>query len=497
MLIVPLHRAPTLARFPWMTLALILVNVFVFAFLQAGDTRRSMQALQTYVDADLGRWEFPAWRDWRADHPAAADEKTDADPADLPHTPEQAMTWALALQRDPAFVAALHAGELIDPQAEDHALWRERRAVFDRDWERITTQRWLLRYSEFSPKRMFASMFLHGDVGHLVGNMIFLAVLGLLVEGALGPGLFLAVYLLGGLGASLAVLVWRWGEVGAGLGASGAIAALMGAYCVLWGRRRVRFFWWFFFVFDYVRAPALVLLPLWLGWEVFNMLWNAGAPVGFEAHAGGIVCGAALALLVRRLGWERRDFMDEDVAADQAEADRLALIAAEEHIGRLALAPARALLEPIAQRRPLDVEVRQALYRCARCEPGMPHLHVAARAVLCLDPRDPAGVATQKRVFEDYAKASGGRPHLTAAERLALARRWLRHAHGADAVKLLLSIDLRTPTGAACAGELLSLVQQAAAPAQREALRPLLEALVRQLPASPEAGKARVLLTDG
>src|SRR5690606_22699464 len=139
-----------------------------------------------------------------------------------------------------------------------------------------------------------------------------LALIGLLVEGALGHGLFLAVYLLGGMGSALLSLLWRMGETGGALGASGAIAALMGAYCVLWGRRKVRFFWWFFVVFDYVKAPALVLLPVWLGWEVLNMAFNSQANIGFDAHAGGIVCGALLALGVRRLGWERREFLDAD-----------------------------------------------------------------------------------------------------------------------------------------------------------------------------------------
>ncbi|MET0226436.1 MAG: rhomboid family intramembrane serine protease [Dokdonella sp.] len=274
-------------------------------------------------------------------------------------------------------MSELAGGRRITPQAAGYAVWREHRDEFERQRNAAFTERWMLRFSEFDPRRMLGAMFLHGGVGHLLGNMIFLAALGLLVEGALGAWLFLAVYLLGGTGSAMFSLAWRWGDAGSALGASGAIAALMGAYCVLRGRRKVRFFWWFFVAFDYVKAPALVLLPFWLGWELVNLFWNKGAHVGFDAHAGGIVCGALLAL-----GWERRAFLDEDSIADAAADDRAALAKAQQHLGRLQIPAARALLEPIAARRPDDFDVRVALYRCARYEPRTPRLDAAARHVL-------------------------------------------------------------------------------------------------------------------
>src|SRR5690606_15057541 len=108
--------------------------------------------------------------------------------------------------------------------------------------EKITTYRFFQRHSELDPVRLVTHAFLHGDVMHLLGNMFFLAALGLLVEGALGPWRFALLYLVGAVGAGLFSAAWNWGAPGGGLGASGAIAALMGAFCVLWGRRPVRFF---------------------------------------------------------------------------------------------------------------------------------------------------------------------------------------------------------------------------------------------------------------
>jgi membrane associated rhomboid family serine protease len=452
-LIIPLHRAPTPANFPWVTLALIVANLLVFLCLQSGDERVQERALDYYTQQHLAQWEFPAYRDWLAGHGDSAQRR-----ALFEHFAKSGdiASAAQALQSDSAFLTDLRADALITPQVTGYADWRERRNEFDRLWNTAFTERWMIRFSEFDPRRMLGAMFLHGSIGHLLGNMLFLALLGLLVEGALGHGLFLGVYLLGGLGSAMLSVWWRWGETGTALGASGAIAALMGAYCVLWGTRKVRFFWWFFVVFDYVKAPALVLLPFWLGWELANLLWNKGAHVGFDAHAGGIVCGALLALGVRALHWERRDFLDEDAVADAAADRRAALANAREHIGRLEISAARALLEPLAQARPDDFDVRAALYRCARYEPRTPHLLEAACAVLALPTHGAVEAREQKGIYDDFLKVASKALPLSAAQTIALARRWPAIGAGVDAAKLLAALIERAPATAgleaACLG---------------------------------------------
>lgn len=494
MLIVPLHRAPTRERFPWVTLLLILANVFVFFFLQLGDGRVREQALGYYAQHDLARLEFPAYRAWLAERRDGARRG-----AQFEQFVEAGNTLMAvqALQSDAPFLADLQAGKAeVSGQAKDVADWRARRGEFDRLWNGMFTERWELRFSEFDPRRMFGAMFLHGGIGHLLGNMLFLAFLGLLVEGALGPGLFAAVYLLGGLGSALLSLAWRWGDAGAALGASGAIASLMGAYCVLWGTRKVRFFWWFFVVFDYVKAPALVLLPFWLGWEVINLIWNRGAHVGFDAHAGGIIVGALLALAVRALHWERRDYLDEDVVAD-AEADaRAALEKAREHIGRLEIGAARALLEPLAQRAPDDLALRIALYRCARYEPRMPRLGEAARAALLPVPPNAAAAREQKAVYDDYVKTGTARLPLSAAQTIALAQRWPSIGAGAAAGDLLAALAERLPATPGLAAAGLGVARDLRARGETAAAKKLLERIAAACPPGIEIDKARLLLAD-
>lgn len=103
--------------------------------------------------------------------------------------------------------------------------------------------------------------FLHASTGHLLGNMVFLFLFGFSVEPGPGRWRYLAFYLLGAVGGSL-MAGWAYAGQGSyGLGASGAVSALMGMYAVLYRLRRVRFFYQLFFYFNYVTAPALLLLP--------------------------------------------------------------------------------------------------------------------------------------------------------------------------------------------------------------------------------------------
>ena len=488
-----MHRALTRANFPWATFGLILANVFVFFGLQLGDDGVRDRALAYYVDADLAQWEFPAYREWLDVH---GDAKERAQAFIRFADAGNVAIAVQVLQSDADFIAALEADEVITPALAEHAQWRELRQEFDRLWEGGFTERWMLRQSELSPPRILGSMFLHGGIGHLLGNMLFLALLGLLVEGGLGHGLFLVVYLVGGFGAALASLAWHWGDHGSLIGASGAIASLMGAYCVLWGRRRVRFFWWFFVVFDYVRAPALLLLPFWLGWEVLQMLFVHDSNVAFEAHAGGIVSGALLALTVRAAGRERREFLDEDEVAQAASDDHTALAKAREHIGRLELPAARALLEPLAQRHPDDLDVLVALYRCARYEPGGPRLAAAAAAVFAQPARRATDIRTQKDVYDDAVKAAGARMAVTPAQQVALAARWPLIGEGAAAASLLGGLAESAPATPELPATLLKVARDLRLRGDAASASRLLERIVATWPASGDASKARMLLAD-
>jgi membrane associated rhomboid family serine protease len=151
---------------------------------------------------------------------------------------------------------------------------------------------------------IFASMFLHGGWLHLLGNMLFLFVFGRSIEDRFGHLKFLLVYLLGGLGSALVHIVLNAGSRVPTIGASGAIAAVLGAYFVSFPGARITTLIPLFFFFWTVELPALLLLGYWFLIQFFSgfqMLAIESATAGgtaWWAHVGGFVVGMFLALLL-------------------------------------------------------------------------------------------------------------------------------------------------------------------------------------------------------
>lgn len=152
---------------------------------------------------------------------------------------------------------------------------------------------------------VFTSMFLHAGWLHLLGNLLFLWIFGINVEGRMGHAWFLLVYLAGGVVANIAqVLVDPASEIPM-IGASGAISAVLGAYLVLFPRARIQSLVFLGFFYQLVAVPAVIVLGFWFLLQVVDGIGALGATTGmdggvaFFAHIGGFVAGALLALPFR------------------------------------------------------------------------------------------------------------------------------------------------------------------------------------------------------
>ena len=144
-----------------------------------------------------------------------------------------------------------------------------------------------------------SSMFLHGGWIHLLGNLWYLFIFGDNVEDRLGHVGFLLFYLAGGLVAAAAHLFSNPGSPVPTVGASGAIAAVLGAYAMLYPRARVLTLVPVFLFFQVIALPALLLLALWFVVQIFIgtlSLGSSGGGVAWWAHIGGFLFGIAVAL---------------------------------------------------------------------------------------------------------------------------------------------------------------------------------------------------------
>lgn len=153
-----------------------------------------------------------------------------------------------------------------------------------------------------APLTLLTSMFLHGGILHLAGNLLYLWVFGNNVEDRLGHGRFLLFYLAAGLAAAALHIALEPGARLPMVGASGAISGVLGAYLVLWPHARVTIFVpMLLFFLPRVRAGWLLGF-----WFVMQLLGVVAAPsdvggVAFGAHVGGFVAGLAVGFVARRL----------------------------------------------------------------------------------------------------------------------------------------------------------------------------------------------------
>jgi membrane associated rhomboid family serine protease len=149
--------------------------------------------------------------------------------------------------------------------------------------------------------------FLHGSWLHLIGNMWFLWLAGFVLEDVWGRSVYSAFYLIAGA-AALQFYAWtNPGSINPTLGASGAVAALMGAFLVRFPKMKIEMAWLFWFRLYRFKAAAYWLLPLWLFLEIcYGTLWGSHGGVAHWAHVGGFLFGAVAALLIQHSGLEQQ-----------------------------------------------------------------------------------------------------------------------------------------------------------------------------------------------
>jgi membrane associated rhomboid family serine protease len=227
-MVLPLRDDNPTRRMPIVTITLIIVNVFVYF------------ALQLPKD-DVASTEFTY------SHAAIPCELNDGHPLSVAQ-----------LQRDSCDV----------PRADGLELFPDKNVYLALLW----------------------SMFMHGGLWHLLGNMLFLWIFGNNVEDRLGPVLYLLFYLAAGLVAALAHTVLNLDSVVPVVGASGAIAGVMGAYIIWFPRARVLSL----LVFVIIELPAAVVLGIWFALQFFT---NPNEGIAWIAHVGGFAFGVAVALL--------------------------------------------------------------------------------------------------------------------------------------------------------------------------------------------------------
>jgi len=297
MLIPIRHDNMSARRWPVVTLALIAINIIVFVATHDALTRQA---------PELGRVEAHILI-LAATHPelTLAPEAQQLVNGFKDHNPSE---WAKVQDPNHKIIDAWDAHiRLVD---EPYQLQQEMDSLTDQ-YDKLSTASLAEQYA-FVPAHPRAityltANFLHGGWLHLIGNMWFLWLAGFVLEDAWGRWMYSVFYLVAGA-AALQFHAWaNAGSIVPTLGASGAVAALMGAFLVSFPKMKIEMMWIFLFRRYTFKAPAYTLLPLWLLMEVlYGTLFSRTSGTAHWAHVGGFLFGAIVACGLRYSGLERK-----------------------------------------------------------------------------------------------------------------------------------------------------------------------------------------------
>lgn len=329
---------------PWVVITLILLNLAVFFTLQWGDSSSYREAITFYLDSGLADIEYAYYQKFTGEGTVSSALRRAEDEGDKVPAPDTVRS----MLRDGRFRDALREGDLIGPGDPGFEEWQDLHSTYEEKRSRISSYRYGLIPNSPAPLDWLTHMFLHGGLGHLLGNMLFLWLVGYVLESGVGHWRFSAIYLVGGLLS--AAMFWACNRYMAFplIGASGAISGAMGAMTMMYGFYRIKVFLNLGFFFHYLRIPALVLLPIWLGKEGYHLLRYPESSVAFTAHIGGLLGGAFI-------GWINRRFLGFDPARlFEQEPDRVSPVLEEAMaaVRKLDFPTARSRLRQVLQQDP-------------------------------------------------------------------------------------------------------------------------------------------------
>ncbi|HXY06035.1 MAG TPA: rhomboid family intramembrane serine protease [Burkholderiaceae bacterium] len=436
MLLLPYSDKSVARSFPVVTTLLVVACTLVLFAFQSRDALREQHAFEFYLESGLDKIELPRYEEYLASsNEADATERLRL----LHHAEPGSLAAAQLLQRDAQFLRALHAKHIIREDQPGYAAWSAKRQRFDSLVNSTLVARFSLERSEVQEIwRFLTYSFLHGGIGHWLGNMVVLVLVGPFVEAALGRLRFLLAYLAGGAAAgALHVLVSDSGVIGA----SGAIAATVGMLAVLYGTRKVPVFYWVFIVFGTAQIPALALLPIWLINEGYQWSLQAHGPlsdttIAYGAHVGGLCAGAILAHFWRPRGSAGGGVLSASAPAERRRPDAVSALAAQaqDAASRLDIRRATRLYRELVELEPKRTEYLGAYLNVALLGADEEVLHDAALRLLWSKLRTPTD--DLRKTFLQLTQPKILKV-LPVDEHLRLARRLVRFREDAAALRVI------------------------------------------------------------
>jgi outer membrane protein assembly factor BamD (BamD/ComL family) len=320
-----------------------------------------------------------------------------------------------------------------------------------------------------------------------------LFLVGFLVESVIGKVFFLTNYLFSALAAIVVYLLTSNGS--SLLGASGAVSGLMGIYTVIFGLRKIDLFYSFGFYFDRIRAPAILLLPIWLGTELYQYFYDKDSHIAYMAHFGGLICGATMGALY--LGQKRALVEDNHAKAESQIVDKEIFEQGMDYLGKLEFKKALHVFKKLLEKHPDNINLIRLTYRAAKNDPSSEDYHRSALKFLSLPSKDTTVFDQKHSIFLEYMNCAKPAPKLNHEITVKLAKEFSAHSHSDDAEKLANWLQNNSPTHSELPEILLALARGFYRENRKEKFAEVINKIIQQYPNTTAAASATEMLRVG
>ncbi len=394
----PLDRKPDWKNPPLITLILVIANVLVFYMWQFNDDQREQDTYAYYTQSELDLIELKAYVEYKVQRRVDSEES------------QVTRDTYTEMRTNGDFQNKLEQELIITPDTEIYSNWRSKRDHFEQLRDRSVSSKYAFNPSQPSLVTYFTSLFLHADSGHLFGNMIMLILLGLGIEILLGRSLFLLGYVLSGLSGNLLSALIDADQFIYGLGASGAIAGVMGMAIIIYGFRKINFFYFMIFYFDVIKARAIWLLPIYiLSQAIIEFAFNTNTNV--TVHIGGFAGGLAFTGILKLIPAAiKHELIDEP--QQQSDFTRK-FNHAQSLLSRLNIEEAKEIFLKLDKQYPNNLAILQQLFTIAKYNPASDEYHELAYKLLNLAGADSETVNIIHSTYRHYASHAKPRPRWT------------------------------------------------------------------------------------
>ncbi len=486
MLIIPLTGKISWRNPPTITICIILINCLVFFFFQSGEKEKYYKAEKYYFESELAEIEVPKYIEY-----AKQQIKDIPDLQEHKGLDEETLVrYHDEMDKDYGFLKRLRNDEIITGENPVYTKWKKLRNIYEEKLSKVVFINYGFRPAYKSLTTSFTYMFLHGSFGHLLGNMIFLWIVGCVLELGCGRILYTGIYLMGGL---LSVGLFWLGYMQSTVplvGASGAIAGLMGTFTVLFGKRKVNIFYSLGFYFNYIKVPAIILLPIWIGNELYQLFFSGVSQVAYMAHVGGLSGGAILGFISLRFP----KILNENIFKEDRKDEITPLVEeALQRISELDMEQGRKLLNKALEKEPGNLIALTHLYNVEKLNPESVRFHETAKKLLSLLIQSNESPKTAYNIYKEYISLSN-RPRLSPQLYLRISTICIETGHFEHAKRILAILLKKKSILPGISITLLKLANGYHQNGMHDKWKKVLQVIGSKYPDTPEAQVAKKAL---